>query len=151
MGGPAVGGAPGQALPDLIVLEVGVAEVPQGRPEGARGRWHACSGPWCHPWRCGRVYAAGWRVWPPQRDRAPWADCGLGGARADARFVRQVRALTGPHTVEVNGDRLQADEIFINVGARAAVPDMPGVRDVPFLTNTGILDLDVVPEHGVVA
>ena len=151
MGGPAVGGAPGPALPDLIVLEVGVAEVPQGRPEGARGRWHACSGPWCHSWRCGRVYAAGWRVWPPQRDRAPWADCGLGGARADARFVRQVRALTGPHTVEVNGDRLQADEIFINVGARAAVPDMPGVRDVPFLTNTGILDLDVVPEHGVVA
>ena len=38
MGGPAVGGAPGPALPDLIVLEVGVAEVPQGRPEGARGR-----------------------------------------------------------------------------------------------------------------
>ena len=54
---------------------------------------------------------------------------------------------TGPHAVEVNGDVLQADEIFINVGARAAVPDMPGVRDVPFLTNTGILDLDVVPEH----
>ena len=47
MGGPAVGGAPGPALPDLIVLEVGVAEVPQGRPEGARGRWHACSG-FCH-------------------------------------------------------------------------------------------------------
>ena len=61
MGGPAVGGAPGPALPDLIVLEVGVAEVPQGRREGARGRWHACSGPWCHPWRCGRVCAAGWR------------------------------------------------------------------------------------------
>ena len=33
-----MGGAPGPALPDLIVLEVGVAEVPQGRPEGARGR-----------------------------------------------------------------------------------------------------------------
>ena len=54
---------------------------------------------------------------------------------------------TGPHTVEVNGDVLQAEQIFINVGARAAVPDMPGVRDVPFLTNTGILNLDVVPEH----
>ena len=31
-------GLRGPALPDLIVLEVGVAEVPQGRPEGARGR-----------------------------------------------------------------------------------------------------------------
>ena len=54
---------------------------------------------------------------------------------------------TGPHTVEVNDNVLQADEIFINVGARAAVPNMPGVRDVPFLTNAGILELDVVPEH----
>ena len=54
---------------------------------------------------------------------------------------------TGPHAVAVNGEVLDANQIFINVGARAAVPDMPGVRDVPFLTNTGILDLDVVPEH----
>jgi pyruvate/2-oxoglutarate dehydrogenase complex dihydrolipoamide dehydrogenase (E3) component len=34
--------------------------------------------------------------------------------------------------------------------ARAASPDMPGVGDVTFLTSTGILDLDVVPEHLVV-
>ncbi len=54
---------------------------------------------------------------------------------------------TGPHTVAVNGDALQADQIFVNVGARAGVPDIPGVGDVPFLTSTGILDLDVVPEH----
>ena len=57
---------------------------------------------------------------------------------------------TGPHTVSVNGDVLEAEQIFINVGARAAVPDMPGVGDVPFLTSTGILDLDVVPEHIIV-
>ena len=57
---------------------------------------------------------------------------------------------TGPHTVEVNCDALQADQIFVNAGARAAVPDMPGARDVPFLTSAGILDLDVVPEHLIV-
>ena len=41
MGDPAAGGALGPELPDLVVLEVGVAEVPQGRPLGAeraRGR-----------------------------------------------------------------------------------------------------------------
>ena len=41
MGDPAAGGAPGPELPDLIVLEVGVAELAQGRPLGAecaRGR-----------------------------------------------------------------------------------------------------------------
>jgi pyruvate/2-oxoglutarate dehydrogenase complex dihydrolipoamide dehydrogenase (E3) component len=54
---------------------------------------------------------------------------------------------TGPHTVAVDGTALEADEIFINVGARAIVPDMPGVRDVPVLTNTGMLDFDTVPEH----
>ena len=57
---------------------------------------------------------------------------------------------TGPHTVAINGDVLQADQVFINVGARATVPDMPGVRDVPFLTSTGILDLDAVPEYLIV-
>jgi pyruvate/2-oxoglutarate dehydrogenase complex dihydrolipoamide dehydrogenase (E3) component len=57
---------------------------------------------------------------------------------------------TGPRTVEVDGETLEAPEIFINVGARPVVPDMPGVGDVPFLTNTGMLDLDVVPGHLVV-
>ena len=54
---------------------------------------------------------------------------------------------TGSHSVAVDGAVLQADQIFINVGARAVVPDVPGVRDVPVLTNSGILELDAVPEH----
>jgi pyruvate/2-oxoglutarate dehydrogenase complex dihydrolipoamide dehydrogenase (E3) component len=56
----------------------------------------------------------------------------------------------GPHVVTVNGLVLEADEIFINVGARAVVPDMPGIGDVPFLTNSGILNLDTLPEHLIV-
>ncbi|MBG7615841.1 FAD-containing oxidoreductase [Brevundimonas sp. BAL450] len=63
--------------------------------------------------------------------------------RGHARFV-------GPHEVEVDGRRLAAPRIFINVGGRALIPDMPGVKDVPVLTNTGILGLDSVPEHLVV-
>ena len=57
---------------------------------------------------------------------------------------------TGSHTVEVDGTRLDADHIFINVGGRAVVPDLPGIGDVPVLTNSGILALDAVPEHLVV-
>jgi pyruvate/2-oxoglutarate dehydrogenase complex dihydrolipoamide dehydrogenase (E3) component len=57
---------------------------------------------------------------------------------------------TGPNAVEVNDDVLQADQIFINVGGRASVPDLPGVNDVPYLTNRGILDLETLPEHLVV-
>jgi pyruvate/2-oxoglutarate dehydrogenase complex dihydrolipoamide dehydrogenase (E3) component len=56
----------------------------------------------------------------------------------------------GPDTISVGNQQLSAPRIFINVGGRAIVPDMPGVRDVPFLTNTTILELDRVPRHLVV-
>jgi pyruvate/2-oxoglutarate dehydrogenase complex dihydrolipoamide dehydrogenase (E3) component len=45
---------------------------------------------------------------------------------------------------------LTAPRIFLDVGGRALVPDMPGVNDVPFLTNTTMLALDHVPRHLVV-
>lgn len=49
------------------------------------------------------------------------------------------------------GDRLlAADRIFINVGARARVPDMPGIGDVEVLTNSSMLALRTLPRHLVV-
>ena len=46
------------------------------------------------------------------------------------------------------GERvLEADSIFVDVGGRAAVPDIPGLAEAAYLTNTGILELDEVPEH----
>ena len=57
---------------------------------------------------------------------------------------------TGPRTVSVNGEALEAGEIFINVGGRALVPDLPGVRDVPHLTNTSLLALETLPAHLVI-
>ncbi|MFT4251831.1 MAG: FAD-containing oxidoreductase [Caulobacter sp.] len=58
--------------------------------------------------------------------------------------------LTSPTTVEVDGRVLAAPKIFLNVGGRANVPDMPGVNDVPYLTNVGMMQLDVLPEHLVI-
>jgi pyruvate/2-oxoglutarate dehydrogenase complex dihydrolipoamide dehydrogenase (E3) component len=55
-----------------------------------------------------------------------------------------------PHEVEVGGERLIAERIFINVGGRAFVPDLPGVTRVATLTNTTILELDTLPRHLVV-
>ena len=58
---------------------------------------------------------------------------------------------TGPRTIDVGGKRsLQAERIFLNVGGRALVPDIPGIDDVPYLTNSTILALDGVPEHLVI-
>ena len=56
----------------------------------------------------------------------------------------------GPSTIRVGEQQLSAPRIFVNVGGRAAVPDMPGIDRVPYLTNTTILALDRLPEHLVI-
>src|SRR3546814_11444079 len=38
----------------------------------------------------------------------------------------------------------------LNVGGRAHIPSMPGISDVPYLDNTGMVALDHVPEHLVI-
>lgn len=53
-------------------------------------------------------------------------------------------------SVQVNGALLQAERIFVNVGGRALVPPMPGLDQVPFLTNAGMMDVDFLPEHLIV-
>jgi pyruvate/2-oxoglutarate dehydrogenase complex dihydrolipoamide dehydrogenase (E3) component len=60
--------------------------------------------------------------------------------RGHARFA-------GVNKVTVQGRELEAPKVFINVGARAVVPDLPGVRDVPHLTNTTMMEVDAVPGH----
>ncbi|TMK05370.1 MAG: FAD-containing oxidoreductase [Alphaproteobacteria bacterium] len=60
-----------------------------------------------------------------------------------ARFV-------GPKRVEVNSEILTADKIFINVGGRALVPPIRGLDQVPYLTNSSMMDVDFLPPHLIV-
>ena len=55
-----------------------------------------------------------------------------------------------PTEVRVADRLLTAPRIFINVGGRAAIPPLPGVRDIPYLTNSTLLDLDTLPGHLVI-
>jgi len=55
-----------------------------------------------------------------------------------------------PHTVVVNDQVLDADKVFINVGGRATVPAFPGIHDVPFFTNSSMMNVDFLPEHLVI-
>src|SRR5262249_24948551 len=55
-----------------------------------------------------------------------------------------------PHTVRVNGELLEAERIFINTGARAVVPDMPGIQEVNYLTNTDMMEVDFLPQHLII-
>jgi pyruvate/2-oxoglutarate dehydrogenase complex dihydrolipoamide dehydrogenase (E3) component len=65
-------------------------------------------------------------------------------------LIRGHARFTAPRTLDVDGRTLQADRIFLNVGGRALVPDIPGVKDVPFLTNSSMMDVERLPEHLVV-
>jgi pyruvate/2-oxoglutarate dehydrogenase complex dihydrolipoamide dehydrogenase (E3) component len=56
----------------------------------------------------------------------------------------------GPRTIRVHNKLLEADKVFINVGARAAIPDMPGLNDVDFLTNSSMMEVDFLPEHLII-
>ncbi len=56
----------------------------------------------------------------------------------------------GPHTVSVNGEKLESDKVFINVGARAFVPAMDGLDEIEYLTNSSIMDVDFLPEHLII-
>lgn len=57
-----------------------------------------------------------------------------------ARFV-------SPREVQVDGETLTSERIFINVGARAAVPDIPGLDQVDYLTNSSMMNVDFLPRH----
>ncbi len=56
----------------------------------------------------------------------------------------------GPHLIRVGDRSLEAPKIFLNVGGRASVPDIPGIEAVPYLNNERIMHLQEVPEHLVV-
>ena len=53
-------------------------------------------------------------------------------------------------SVTVGGEILSAPKIFINVGGRAFVPDIPGLGEVTYFTNSTMLDVDFVPPHLIV-
>jgi pyruvate/2-oxoglutarate dehydrogenase complex dihydrolipoamide dehydrogenase (E3) component len=68
----------------------------------------------------------------------------------NCRVIQGHARFQSSRTVEVNDEVLEADKVFINVGGRASVPAIQGIHDVPFLTNSSMMDVDFLPEHLVV-
>jgi pyruvate/2-oxoglutarate dehydrogenase complex dihydrolipoamide dehydrogenase (E3) component len=60
-----------------------------------------------------------------------------------ARFV-------GPKEVAIGDAVLTAGQIFINVGGRADIPAIPGIDQVPYLDNSSMMAVDILPEHLVI-
>jgi pyruvate/2-oxoglutarate dehydrogenase complex dihydrolipoamide dehydrogenase (E3) component len=71
---------------------------------------------------------------------------------ANLELIFGEASFTGPQSVHIRlkdgGQRtLSGEKIFINAGARPAVPALDGLTDIPFLDSTSIMELDTVPEH----
>jgi pyruvate/2-oxoglutarate dehydrogenase complex dihydrolipoamide dehydrogenase (E3) component len=56
----------------------------------------------------------------------------------------RARVLPGP-ALEVDGERIAAGRFVICTGSRPAVPPIPGLADLPFLTNETLFDLREQP------
>lgn len=65
----------------------------------------------------------------------------------DVTLIRGHARFSGPNAIEVDAEVLEADEIFLNVGARASIPDIAGLKDIEYLTNSSILELKALPDH----
>lgn len=64
--------------------------------------------------------------------------------RSFARFI-------GAHEVVLtDGTVLQGERIFIATGSKVSVPDVPGLKEIPFWTSDDVLDLDFIPESVIV-
>lgn len=76
-------------------------------------------------------------------------------ASSGAELIMGVGRFVGPKTIEVRlndgGTRtLGGEQVVVNVGTHAAIPDVPGLRSADPLTHIGALDLDRAPPHLVV-
>ena len=75
------------------------------------------------------------------------------GVRDGLKQLKNCRVVEGharfvaSHQVEQGGEVFEAPRIFLNVGARATIPAIPGLDQISYLTNTGMVDLDVLPER----
>ena len=68
-------------------------------------------------------------------------------ARPNIKLVRGPARFIAPNQVQVGAEVFESEKIFINTGTRPALPQIPGLDAVPFLTNATIMDLQAVPEH----
>ncbi len=71
---------------------------------------------------------------------------------ANLELIFGEASFTGPASVRVRlkdgGQRaLTGEKFFIDAGARPSVPDLDGLKDVPYLDSTSIMELETVPDH----
>jgi pyruvate/2-oxoglutarate dehydrogenase complex dihydrolipoamide dehydrogenase (E3) component len=78
-----------------------------------------------------------------------WIETSLKGMQNCWVYQSHAR-FESPNSIRVGNDLISADRIFINVGGRAVIPSLPGVNEIPYLTNSSMMDVDSLPRHLVI-
>ena len=65
----------------------------------------------------------------------------VAGGLADLELLEGDAAFVDPHTVQVGDRRITGDRILVATGSRPAIPAIPGLADIPYLTSN-LLDAD---------
>lgn len=66
------------------------------------------------------------------------------------RVIKAHATFTGPDEIAAGDHRIRAKRFVVATGSRAAVPPIPGLDGVSYMTNETIFDLDARPEHLIV-
>ncbi len=64
-----------------------------------------------------------------------------------ARVIREEARFVAPDTLAAGAHRLRARRIIIAAGSHPSIPPIPGLEQVPYLTNETLFDLATRPEH----
>jgi pyruvate/2-oxoglutarate dehydrogenase complex dihydrolipoamide dehydrogenase (E3) component len=70
--------------------------------------------------------------------------------RPNLRLVCGSARFTGPHRIEVEGETLESERIFIDTGGRPEIPPIPGLETAGYLTNASLMELEELPQHLIV-
>jgi pyruvate/2-oxoglutarate dehydrogenase complex dihydrolipoamide dehydrogenase (E3) component len=65
-------------------------------------------------------------------------------------FLQGMATFIGPKRIQVNQEEIQAKKIFICTGSSPMVPPIDGLKDVAYLTNETIFQLETLPQSMVI-
>ena len=79
----------------------------------------------------------------PHDSQTRFEKLGVTVVRAPAQFI-------STRSLEAGGQTYEARKIVISTGSRAGIPPIPGLKDVPYLTNETIFKNRTMPSHLIV-
>ncbi|MEM7655211.1 MAG: mercuric reductase [Bacteroidota bacterium] len=65
-------------------------------------------------------------------------------------LIRGKGVFTGPKTIQVAGQEITAEKIYLNTGTRPRVPPMEGIESVPWMDSAKLLEMEEVPTHLII-